>query len=216
MRASFIAGAVPVDTCLSIFFANFWARQDYACDRGDLVFFYRQYERLMDHWRRVLPPDRFTEVQYETLDRRPGGRDAPAHRFLRARLERRLPRARAQRPGGEDREPVAGAPAGLRDVDRALAALRAVARGTARIIGERGNRSRAGAAVKGRCRPSRRGAMVLGPRIDPAVASGWNFLLVSDQVGRRRDESNRPFPRVKAKSQISRKEDQTIERMAME
>jgi len=57
----------PVDTCLSIFFANFSARLDYACDRGDLVFFYRQYERLMDHWRRVLPPDRFTEVQYETL-----------------------------------------------------------------------------------------------------------------------------------------------------
>jgi len=57
----------PVDTGLSIFFANFWARQDYACDRGDVVFFYRQYERLMDHWRRVLPPDRSTEVQYETL-----------------------------------------------------------------------------------------------------------------------------------------------------
>ena len=57
----------PVDTCLSIFFANFGARHDYACDRGDLVFFYSQYERLMDHWRRVLPPDRFTEVEYETL-----------------------------------------------------------------------------------------------------------------------------------------------------
>jgi tetratricopeptide (TPR) repeat protein len=57
----------PVDTCLSIFFSNFWARQDYACNRGDLVFFYRQYERLMDHWRRALPGDRFTEVEYETL-----------------------------------------------------------------------------------------------------------------------------------------------------
>ena len=58
----------PVDTCLSIYFTNFWAHQnDYACDRGDLVFYYRQYERLMDHWRRVLPPDRFTEVDYETL-----------------------------------------------------------------------------------------------------------------------------------------------------
>ena len=53
------------------------------------------------------------------------------------------------------------------DVDRALAALRAVARGTARIIGERGNRSRAGAAVKGRCRPSV-GGQILGPGIDPA------------------------------------------------
>ena len=57
----------PVDTCLSIYFTNFWASQDYAWDRGDIAFFYRQYERLMDHWRRVLPADRFTEVDYETL-----------------------------------------------------------------------------------------------------------------------------------------------------
>ncbi len=57
----------PIDTCLSIFFANFSAREDYAWNRGDLVFFHRQYERLMDHWRRALPPSRFTEVQYETL-----------------------------------------------------------------------------------------------------------------------------------------------------
>jgi tetratricopeptide (TPR) repeat protein len=57
----------PVDTCLAIFFKNFSARQGYACERGDLVFFYRQYERLMDHWRRALPSERFTEVEYETL-----------------------------------------------------------------------------------------------------------------------------------------------------
>ncbi len=56
----------PVDTCLSNYFTNFWA-QDYAWDRGDLVFFYRQYERLMDHWRKILPPDRFIEVDYEAL-----------------------------------------------------------------------------------------------------------------------------------------------------
>ena len=57
----------PVDTCLSIFFTNFLGRQDYAWDRGDIAFFYRQYERLMDHWRRVLPAESFTEVDYETL-----------------------------------------------------------------------------------------------------------------------------------------------------
>jgi hypothetical protein len=57
----------PVDTCLSIFFANFSAREGYAWDRGDLAFFYRQYERLMDHWRLALPPGRFTEVEYEAL-----------------------------------------------------------------------------------------------------------------------------------------------------
>jgi tetratricopeptide (TPR) repeat protein len=63
----------PVDTCLSIFFANFGASQDYAWDRGDLAFAYRQYERLMEHWRRVLPSDRFTEVNYATLVGDPEG-----------------------------------------------------------------------------------------------------------------------------------------------
>ncbi|MGC9956605.1 sulfotransferase family protein, partial [Roseiarcus sp.] len=48
-------------------FANFAAGHEYAWDRGDLAFFFRQYERLMEHWRRALPADRFTEVQYETL-----------------------------------------------------------------------------------------------------------------------------------------------------
>jgi tetratricopeptide (TPR) repeat protein len=55
-----------LDTCLSIYFTNF-ARQDFAWDLGDVAFQYRQYQRLTDHWRSVLPRDRFTEVQYETL-----------------------------------------------------------------------------------------------------------------------------------------------------
>jgi hypothetical protein len=57
----------PVDTCLSIYFESFGAVEGYASNRGDLAFAYRQYERLMEHWRGVLPPDRFTEVRYETL-----------------------------------------------------------------------------------------------------------------------------------------------------
>jgi tetratricopeptide (TPR) repeat protein len=57
----------PVDTCLSIYTTNFNWRNDFACDRGDLVFYYRQYARLMAHWRRILPPDRFLEVDYEEL-----------------------------------------------------------------------------------------------------------------------------------------------------
>ena len=131
----------PVDTCLSIFFKNFSARQGLCSrDQGDLVFFYRQYERLMDHWlRRALPADRFTEVEYGDAHRRPGGRDAPPRRLLPARVERRLPRARAQQPGGENPEPVAGSPAGLHELGRALAALRTVARGAARIAARGGS-----------------------------------------------------------------------------
>ena len=61
----------PIDNCLAVFFTNFSRRHDYAWDRGDLVFFYRQYERLMEHWRRLLSADRFTEVDYETLIAQP-------------------------------------------------------------------------------------------------------------------------------------------------
>ena len=57
----------PVDTCLSIYFTNFGDRHPYASHRADLVFRYQQYERLMAHWRSILPPDRFTEVDYEKL-----------------------------------------------------------------------------------------------------------------------------------------------------
>jgi len=63
----------PVDTCLSILFTHFKGPHDYAYDRAELVFYYRQYQRLMEHWRRVLPPDRFMDVDYEQLvaDREP-------------------------------------------------------------------------------------------------------------------------------------------------
>jgi tetratricopeptide (TPR) repeat protein len=57
----------PIDTCLSIYFQNFGGRIDYAYDRGDLLAVYRQYQRLMAHWRKVLPADCFFEIQYEEL-----------------------------------------------------------------------------------------------------------------------------------------------------
>jgi hypothetical protein len=46
----------PIDTALSIFTTHFEANLNYASDRGDIVFFTRQYQRLMAHWREVLPP----------------------------------------------------------------------------------------------------------------------------------------------------------------
>jgi tetratricopeptide (TPR) repeat protein len=57
----------PVDTCLSIYFTRFATRQDFAYDRGDIAFYYRQYERIMAHWRAVLPDGHLLEVDYEAL-----------------------------------------------------------------------------------------------------------------------------------------------------
>jgi tetratricopeptide (TPR) repeat protein len=55
----------PIDTCLSIYATQFIQSWGYASERGDLAFYYRQYLRLMEHWRAVLPPDRLLDVDYE-------------------------------------------------------------------------------------------------------------------------------------------------------
>ena len=73
---------------------------DFASDRSDLVFFIRQYQRLMAHWREVLPPDRFVEVEYEALVADPEPQAQTAHRCLRARVERRLSGAAPQHTEG--------------------------------------------------------------------------------------------------------------------
>jgi tetratricopeptide (TPR) repeat protein len=57
----------PIDTCLSIYFTRFATPQTFAYDRGDLVFYYSEYERLMAHWRALLPDDRLMEIEYESL-----------------------------------------------------------------------------------------------------------------------------------------------------
>jgi tetratricopeptide (TPR) repeat protein len=57
----------PIDTALSIFTTNFETNFDYASNRGDLVFYCREYLRLMDHWQSVLPAARLVDVDYEAL-----------------------------------------------------------------------------------------------------------------------------------------------------
>jgi tetratricopeptide (TPR) repeat protein len=57
----------PIDTCLSIFATHFAPRPGFSAAPSDLVFYYRQYLRLMTHWRRVLPAERFVEVDYQAL-----------------------------------------------------------------------------------------------------------------------------------------------------
>ena len=57
----------PVDTSLSILSTHIRTRGGFPADLEDMVFYYRQYARLMAHWRAVLPPDRFIEVDYEAI-----------------------------------------------------------------------------------------------------------------------------------------------------
>lgn len=57
----------PRDTCFSIFTIPFTHHPPFAYSAKNIAFAYRQYQRIMEHWRNVLPADRFTEVEYEEL-----------------------------------------------------------------------------------------------------------------------------------------------------
>jgi len=56
-----------VDTCFSCFSTLFVRDQNHTYDLGEIGRYYKRYERLMAHWRRVLPPGRFLDVNYEEL-----------------------------------------------------------------------------------------------------------------------------------------------------
>jgi len=57
----------PVDTCLSIYTTPNRAPLGWAGDKSNIVFNYRLYEKLMEHWRHVLPRDFMLEIVYEDL-----------------------------------------------------------------------------------------------------------------------------------------------------
>jgi tetratricopeptide (TPR) repeat protein len=61
----------PIDTALSIHQTHFLPSLAFPTGGAELVAYFRSYQRLIDHWRRVLPADRFIEVDYEDLTRAP-------------------------------------------------------------------------------------------------------------------------------------------------
>jgi tetratricopeptide (TPR) repeat protein len=57
----------PLDTCLSCWETRFAQGVAFAYDQRELGLHHRGYQRLMRHWRAVLPADRFIEVRYEDV-----------------------------------------------------------------------------------------------------------------------------------------------------
>jgi len=57
----------PLDTCLSIYFQNFFNTNPYSNDLGNLAHYYGEYLRVMRHWRAALPAGSLLEVPYEGL-----------------------------------------------------------------------------------------------------------------------------------------------------
>ena len=60
-----------IDTALSIHQTHFHPSLAFPTGGAELVAYFRNYQRLMDHWRSVLPADRLIEVDYEELTRAP-------------------------------------------------------------------------------------------------------------------------------------------------
>jgi tetratricopeptide (TPR) repeat protein len=57
----------PIDTCLSCYFQKFDVQLNFTMDLSDLAHYFRQHQRLMAHWRAVLPPGSILDVPYAEL-----------------------------------------------------------------------------------------------------------------------------------------------------
>jgi Flp pilus assembly protein TadD len=60
-----------IDTALSIHQTHFHPGLAFPTGGAELVAYFHGYQRLMNHWRSVLPADRFIEVDYEDLTSAP-------------------------------------------------------------------------------------------------------------------------------------------------
>ena len=60
----------PLDTCLSIFFLHLDQRMSYALDLMDIGHYFRQYRRLMAHWK-SLYGENILDFNYDSLVREP-------------------------------------------------------------------------------------------------------------------------------------------------
>lgn len=57
----------PIDTAISIHQTHFNPRMAFPTGGETLVGYIRAYQRLVAHWRDVLPPERWVEIDYEVL-----------------------------------------------------------------------------------------------------------------------------------------------------
>lgn len=57
----------PVANCLSIYTTFFDSPPPFAYSQRNIIAYYREYRRLMAHWREVLPAESFLEVRYEDV-----------------------------------------------------------------------------------------------------------------------------------------------------
>lgn len=81
----------PLDTCISIYTLLFPDKIPYGYDLYTLGSYYRQYERLMRHWRDIMPDNLFT-ITYESLVEDPVSTVSGLIQFLGVPWDNRLMR----------------------------------------------------------------------------------------------------------------------------
>jgi tetratricopeptide (TPR) repeat protein len=57
----------PADNCTSVYLTPYRDGPEFAYNREDIAFAYREYEGLMKHWRTVIQASSLMDVQYESL-----------------------------------------------------------------------------------------------------------------------------------------------------
>lgn len=56
-----------IDSCLSLYMTPFRVAPQFGHSRENIVAFAKQYDKITQHWREAMPPDRYLEVSYEGL-----------------------------------------------------------------------------------------------------------------------------------------------------
>ena len=122
----------PLDNCLSVHFLHLDHAMGYALDLMDTAHYYRQYRRLMAHWKSLYGDD-ILDFDYDTFVRDPGPAVERLLAFCGLDWEERLHGISPRAQRGQDGERLAGARAALPALVGPLAKLRATARAAARL-----------------------------------------------------------------------------------
>ena len=56
----------PIDTCLSIYFQNFNSEHQYSFNINNIIFWYKEYAKLMNHWKTIYG-DRILDIDYGSI-----------------------------------------------------------------------------------------------------------------------------------------------------
>lgn len=85
----------PLDNCLSIFFLHLDQQMSYALDLLDIGHYYREYRRLMAHWKREFAGDIF-DFNYDALVKDPQGQMKALCGFLQLPWSGQIPQVAAR------------------------------------------------------------------------------------------------------------------------